>query len=476
MTERPPIAELQALLGSDAVSQDPADLTHWGRDWTRSHSADPWAVCWPRSTAEVAATLRWCHAGGVPVVPSGGRTGLAGGAMATAGELVLSLDRLRALGPVDLLNRSVRVGAGVPNQLLQDHCAPHGLWWPVDLASKGSATIGGNLATNAGGLRVVRYGHARRWLLGLEAVGADGQIVSELRALHKDNSGPELAHLIVGSEGTLAVVTSATLQLAPLPGPTAVALLACPSMEAVLQVLAQLHVRGLDLHAFEVFSDLCMRHVLAHTGLARPLQSRPPFYALVEIGVPTGRRGQQATAEEPLDRWLGELVAEGIASDGTLALDPHSAHKLWAYRERITDSLQPFTPRKNDISVPVSRLAEFTKALQEWLERTRPGWEVALFGHVGDGNLHVNALRPSGMEMAKFQHECDGADEQLYRLVAAFSGSVSAEHGIGLVKKRWLPLFRSPAELQAMQALKHALDPKGILNPGKVLSQAGGES
>lgn len=469
MTGRPPVAELVALLGPEAVSQDPAELSHWGRDWTRVTAPMPWAVCWPRSTAEVAAVMHWCHTRHVPVVPSGGRTGLAGGAMATAGELVLSLDRLRLLGPVDVLNRSVAVGAGVPNQLLQDHCAPHGLWWPVDLASKGSATIGGNLATNAGGLRVVRYGHARKWLLGLEAVGANGQILSEMRALHKDNSGPDLAQLLVGSEGTLAVITAATLQLAPLPGPTAVALLACASVQAVLEVLARVHQHQLDLHAFEVFSDLCLGHVMHHTGLPQPLQARLPFYALVEIGLGSSGGAQELTRRNSVEQWLERLLADGVVADGALAQDPRGAQKLWAYRERITESLQHWTPRKNDISVPVSRLHEFTVELQAWLQTSRPGWHVALFGHVGDGNLHLNALRPDGMEMAQFQGLCDEADDKLYRMVARFGGSVSAEHGIGSIKRRWLPLFRSEGELRALAAVKCALDPAGILNPGKVL-------
>ena len=477
MSIRPVIAGLEAILGPTAVSQDPAELHHWGRDWTRSDTPAPWAVCWPKSTAEVAATLRWCREHGVPVVPSGGRTGLAGGAMAIWGELVLSLDRLRFLGQVDVLNRSVSVGAGVPNQVLQDHCAPHGLWWPVDLASKGSATIGGNLATNAGGLRVVRYGHARRWLLGLEAVGADGQILCEERALHKDNSGTDLGQLLIGSEGTLAVITAATLQLAALPGPTTVALLACPSMEAVLQVLGQVRKHGLDLHAFEVFSDFCLTSVVAHTGVPRPLKGRAPYYTLVEFGAERGDDlgGKSSggthhpTIRYCTDQWLSEITRSGAAVDGTLAFDPRSALQLWAYRERITESLQASTPRKNDISVPVSQLAAFTEALQQWLAQARPGWEVALFGHVGDGNLHLNTLRPSGMDMAEFQQHCDVADAQLYKLVASYRGSISAEHGIGLIKKRWLPMFRTPAELQAMAAVKNALDPAGMLNPGKVL-------
>jgi FAD/FMN-containing dehydrogenase len=462
MNAEPAIGELAALVGAAAVSQDPSDLQHWGRDWTRVHEPRPWAICWPRDTAEVAAVLRWCHANRVAVVPSGGRTGLAGGAVAAAGELVLSLDRLRDLAPVDAVGRTVQVGAGVPNQLLQDHCAPHGLWWPVDLAAKGSATIGGNLATNAGGLRVVRYGHARKWLLGLEAVTAAGEVISGLRALPKDNCGPDLGQLLVGSEGTLAVITAAVLQLTALPGPTAVALMACADATAVLGVLASVRHARLDLHAFEMFSDLCLTHVLRHTGLPAPLGTRQPLYALVEVGLEAG--GQQA-----LEHWLETAMADGMAVDGALAGDRREAARLWAYRERITESLQEFSPRKNDVSVPVARLPQLLAELDRWLAQSRPGWEVALFGHVGDGNVHLNALRPRDMPMAEFQAACDEADGQLYEIVARMGGSVSAEHGIGLIKRRWLPLVRSPQEIDTLRAIKRAMDPQGLLNPGKLL-------
>ena len=447
--------ELRALVGEGACSDAPEDLIHWGRDWTRAIAPRPLAVVWPATADHVGAIVQLCARHGISVVPSGGRTGLAAGAVASNGELVLSLDRLRQLGPVDALNCSVTVGAGVPNQVLQDHCLPYALCWPIDLASKGSSSVGGNLATNAGGIKVLRYGHARNWVLGLEIVTARGQLVQLGGALHKDNSGYALQQLVVGSEGTLAIITAATLALAPLPRPTQVGLVACHDLQAVLTLFGAAMSAGLHLHAFEYFSGYCLEQVLAHTGLPRPVATAPA-YALVQCELRSGF---------DLASWL---VAHAGVRDGTVAGDHAQAAKLWQYRERITESLQAAKPHKNDIAVPVSALPEFAERLQVWLRRTRPGWQVAVFGHVGDGNLHINTLRPLGMADAAFLDACAQADSELFELVAQFGGSLSAEHGIGLHKKAHLAITRSHAEIGLMRALKLAWDPQGLLNPGKI--------
>jgi len=449
------VADLRAAVGADAVSTDASDLVHYGRDWTRAFAPDPCAVCWPRSAEAVAAVVRACRAHGVAIVPSGGRTGLAGGAVAMRGELVLSLERMRAIDPVDVLNRSVRAEAGVVHQALQDHCRPFGLWWPVDLAAKGSATIGGNLATNAGGVKVLRYGHARRWVLGVEAVTAAGEVLRCGGALHKDNSGYALAQLLVGSEGTLAIVTAATLSLVPLPPPCDVALVACRGLGDVLALFAAAQRVGIALQAFEYLSDLCLQAVAHHIGRAPPVVAAPA-YALVEA-----ERGGCDLA--------GWLADQPTVCDGTVAADPAQAARLWQWRERITESLQPRRPHKNDVAVPVSALPAFATAVEALIDRTRPGWQVALFGHVGDGNLHINTLAPAGIDDAAFGADCAAVDDALYQIVAAHRGSISAEHGIGLAKKRWLGVGRSDADLAALRAVKRALDPTGLLNPGKIL-------
>lgn len=453
---------LQALLGS-RISVDASDLHHWGRDWTRTMAPAPLAVAWPQSTAEVSEILKLCSQHRLAVVPSGGRTGLAGGAVAAHGELVLSLDRMRQVGPVDAAGRTVRVQAGLPNQLLQDHCRAHGLWWPVDLAAKGSATIGGNLATNAGGLRVVRYGHARNWVLGVQAVTMAGDVLQLGGALIKDNSGYALQQLLVGSEGTLAVITDATLLLAPLPGPTTVLMLACQRMEDVLGLLEAVRQEAVVLDAFEVFSSFCAQRVAAHTGQRRPVATDTPWYALVEFENPTGQ-----DVDLLLQRWL----QAGLVADGVAATDHAQATRLWAWRERITESLQADTPHKNDVAVPVAALPAFVEALQAWLARALPDQQVAVFGHVGDGNLHVNTLKPQGMSASEFAARSHLADRGLFEQVARLGGSISAEHGIGLVKKPWLSLTRGSGERAAMVAIKAALDPQGLLNPGKIFDAA----
>lgn len=447
---------LQAVLGESAVSTDPADLQHWGRDWTRAYDPAPVAIAWPRSAEEVAAVVRLCAAAAIAIVPSGGRTGLAAGAVATRGELVLSLDRLRAIGPVDALNRSVTVGAGVPNAVLQEALAPHGLWWPVDLASKGSATVGGNLATNAGGLRVLRYGHARNWVLGVQAVLASGDVVQFGGALHKDNSGYALHQLLVGSEGTLAVLTAATLALTPVPGPSEVVLVAVADLKAAVALFGALRALPVTLNAFEALTDLCLEQVLAHTGLPRPLV-RSGAYVLFDAENPRG---------VDLSAWLADQP--GLVVDAAVATDRNQAERLWHYRERITESLQPHRPHKNDVSVPVSAMAALAADVQHWFAAERPGWQVALFGHIGDGNLHINALAPPATAHEVWRAACIQADRALYGLVAAHGGSLSAEHGIGLLKKPYLTLTRPPPEVDQMRAIKRALDPHNLFNPGKI--------
>ncbi|MSP90526.1 MAG: FAD-binding oxidoreductase [Myxococcales bacterium] len=454
MAPLPLVAELRQLLGADAVTTDPDDLRAWGRDWTRVAEPRPCAVCWPRDTAGVVAVVRLCGHHGVSIVPSGGRTGLAGGALAAAGELVLSLDRLRDLGPVDPLGRTVAVGAGVPNQLVQEHCAPHALWWPVELASKGSCSVGGNLATNAGGVRVIRYGHARQWVVGLDVVTADGDVLRLGGACLKDNVGPDLKQLFIGSEGTLGVITAATLRLAPLPGPTIVALVAVASATAALDVLAAARAAGIDLMAFEFVSSLCLDRVHAHTGLPRPFGVQGSDAVLVEwIGDDTG--------------WL-ERLARTTSVPALLGLTRADARRLWQYRERVTESLgSDGAPHKNDIAVAVPAIAALARDIETLWAPRQEGVALAVFGHLGDGSLHINALRPGGVTEADWAARCRRADEALYDLVVKHGGSIAAEHGVGLVKQPYGAWTGTAAAQALRRALKLAFDPRGLLNPGK---------
>lgn len=445
------LAALIAAVGADAIRRDDDSLRRYGCDRTALAAPAPCCVLLPADADAVARALAACSAHDLAVVPSGGRTGLSGGAIAARGEVVLATDRLAEIGPVDHDGRTIRVGAGVTNLALQQALAPHGLHWPIDLASKGSATIGGNLATNAGGVRVVRYGHARRWLLGLEVALISGERLRLGGANVKDNTGLDLAGLFVGSEGILGVITAATLALAPLPGPSEVALFALDGVAAALRLLAAARAAPGSLAAFEVLDARCLAAVRAHRGLAAPTATPAPWYALCEHEV------APALADAQL-AWLQAQASGPGVVDVVVATDAAQRRALWAYREGISESLAAQRPHKNDVAVPIAALPAFVAGLEAF-DAVDPGAVLGIFGHLGDGNLHVNLRRPR--------------DAELFGLVRGLGGSISAEHGIGLLKAPWLGLQHGPAELAAMRAVKAALDPRGLMNPGKVLASGG---
>jgi FAD/FMN-containing dehydrogenase len=440
------------------LSVDPSDLAEYGRDWTRVHTPAPLAVVFPRSTADVSRLLAICDATRTAVVPSGGRTGLAGGAVAARGELVLSLSKMRRMHEVDRLGATVRVQAGAVTQAVHEHSAPHGLTWPVDFASKGSSTVGGNVATNAGGVRVIRWGLTRQWVLGLEVVLASGRVLDIGGALEKDNTGLDLRQLFIGSEGTLGVVTEATLKLARIPGAARVMLFGVRDVASVLALFREVRGAGpVTIDAYEFFSQRCLDRLVAHRKLRLPLDAPADFYVLLE-------------AEGASDEWLAGVLASGLVVDGTIAQHASQARDLWALREGISESLSATgLPHKNDIALPIAALDAFCRELEELFARRYPGWEICLFGHVGDGNLHINVMKPEAMAREEFFTKTKDADRDLFALVERHHGSISAEHGIGLLKKPFLGFSRSPAELDVMRAVKRALDPNGILNPGKIL-------
>jgi len=451
---------LRQIAGEGALSTDAGDRATYGRDWTKVHTPDPLAVVWPGSAEEVAAIVRLCASEDVAIVPSGGRTGLAGGAVAARGELVLSLERMRAMEKVDARARTVRVEAGAVTAAVHAHAEPHGLTWPVDFASKGSSQIGGNVSTNAGGVKVIRYGLTRSWVLGLEVVTAQGEILALNGALEKNNTGADLRQLFIGSEGTLGIVTAATLKLAPLPGRLDVMLFALPSLGAVLRLFDEVRAGPFVTSAFEVFTDRCHARLERHRGLALPLSTRASHYVLVEVEAP--ERGR-------LEGWLGGLLDRELVLDGTLAETGAQARALWELREGISESLSATgLPHKNDIALPIASLDAFSAELDALFAARWPGFEICLFGHIGDGNLHVNVMKPDAMPKEEFLARAHESDAGMFELVRKHQGSISAEHGIGLLKKDFLSYTRSPAELAALRALKIALDPQGILNPGKI--------
>ena len=454
---------LQAQFAPDFFACDAESLATYGRDWTKVFAPDPAAIAFPRTTADVSKLLALCEAHRVPIVPSGGRTGLAGGAVATAGELVLSLSRMNRMDQVDRLGQTVRVQAGAVTEAVHAHCAEHGLTWPVDFASKGSSTVGGNVATNAGGVRVIRYGLTRQWVLGLEVVLAGGRVLELGGALEKNNTGVDLRQLFIGSEGILGVVTEATLKLVRVPGPARVMLFAVPDLPAVLALFQHVRSSSLTVAAYEFFTRPCLDRLLAHRKLRDPFSGPASHYVLVEIEAP----GAEAADVEPL---VASIFEQGLAQDGVMAQHAAQAAELWALREGISEALSATgMPHKNDIALPIAALDAFCKEFYQVFQGRYPGWEICLFGHIGDGNLHVNVMKPDALDKTQFLARTHEADADMFALVEKHRGSISAEHGIGLLKREFLGYSRTQTEIEIMRALKSALDPHGILNPGKVL-------
>ena len=455
------LAQLQAILGADFVRSDADSLAQYGRDRTKNWAATPFAVVLPADAQQVQAVVRLAYEANLAIVPSGGRTGLSGGAVASAGELVLSLGRLRSIGEFDPIERSVKVGAGVITAQLQAWATEHDLFYPVDFASAGSSQIGGNIATNAGGIKVIRWGMTRNWVRGLKLVTGTGELLDLNQGLLKNNAGYDLRHLMIGSEGTLGVIVEATMGLIAPPRQLTALLLAAPSMDAVMQLLHTFQ-NQLELTAFEFFSEAALGKVLARSGLSRPLEAQGDFYALLEFD--NTSEAVEAAALQAFEQCL----EAGWALDGTMSQSEEQRVKLWRLREEISETIAPSSPYKNDIAVRVAQIPAFLHEIDALVAQNYPDFEIIWFGHIGDGNLHLNILKPEALSQADFYQRCHGVSRQVFEVVQRYGGTISAEHGVGLLKKDYLPYSRSQAEIALMQAIKRSFDPKGILNPGKI--------
>ncbi len=439
---------LRAIVGPAHLLDDPDTRASYETDWTRRFTAPATAVVRPGSTEEVAAVLRLCSEAGLPVVPQGGNTGLVGGSV---GELLLSLRRLQAIEAFDPVAGEVTAAAGVTLEQLQQAVRPHGWDVGVDLASRASATIGGMVATNAGGVRVIRFGPMRHHVIGIEAVLASGTVIRRLPGLLKDNSGYDLPGLFTGSEGTLAVITRVRLRLVPQRPFRAVALLGLPSLTDALETVRAVRAAVPGLEAAEAFFPEGLELVCRHARLPAPFPTSWPCYLLLECAGPSDPAPELARALEPLAH----------AGAVHLAQDRPGRDRLWAYRERHTEAISAEgIPHKLDVTLPGPQLPAFEHEVRRRLAKVAPTARPILFGHAGDGNLHVNIL---GVD----PHD-DRPDAAVLELVADLGGSISAEHGIGVAKKPWLHLTRSPADIHAMRAIKRALDPAAILNPGVI--------
>lgn len=444
------VRDLIAAVGDEHVLTEPDLVAGYTTDWTRRYRGTAVCVTRPGSAAEVAEAVRICARHRVPVVPQGGNTGLVGGSVPSRGGVVLSARRLTRLDPVDTLAAQVTAGAGVTIAELRAHARPAGFEYGVNLASRESATVGGTIGTNAGGVHTIRYGRTRAQLLGAEAVLADGRLISRLGGVEADNSGYDLTQLLAGSEGTLAVVTAARLRLWPAEPHAVTVLAGVADLEEAVGLLARVRARVPGVRAAEYFEAPGLALVREHTGLPAPLPRAYPAYLLAEVA---GSPDQ------------AELLADIPGLDSAaVALDLPGSAALWAYRERHTESISAAgIPHKLDIAVPVARLVGFRAALDDVVKAagspSGPGEPRAIvFGHIGVGNLHVNVLGPDPADAT--------VDEAVFRLAAGHDGTISAEHGIGRAKVASLPLTRSPEEIAAMRAVKAALDPAGLLNPG----------
>jgi FAD/FMN-containing dehydrogenase len=456
------LAELKDLVDERGLRTDPEALLLYGRDWTRAHEPAPGAVALPASVDEVQAIVRWARERHVAIVPSGGRSGLSAGAVAAQGELVVALDRLNTISDFDPTDRTVRCGAGVITAQLQEFAQDHGLFYPVDFAASGSSQIGGNIATNAGGIKVIRYGMTRDWVAGLKVVTGTGELLDLNRGLIKNNAGYDFRHLMIGSEGTLGIIVEALIRLRAPPVERAVMVLGTADMAAVMRVL-DVFRDAVVLEAFEFFSEAALAKVVEHQGHARPFETASNYYALLEFEAADDEA--QAAALACFER----CVEEGWVEDGVMSQTLSQAEALWRLREDISETISRWTPYKNDISTTVSRVPALLDEVEAVVTAAYPGFEIIWFGHIGDGNVHLNVLKPDAMPMEEFQRRCGEVSEGVFEVVARHGGSISAEHGVGLLKKPYLRYSRSAAEIELMAQIKRAFDPAGIMNPGKLL-------
>jgi len=442
------------------LTTDPADFEFYGRDWTRRWTPAPLAVALPSSSNDVQAIARWASEHRVALVPSGGRTGLSGGAVAANGELVVSFERMTRVLDFNDVDRTLTVQPGIALEAVHQAARERGLIYPVDFAARGSASIGGSIATNAGGIRVIRYGNTREWIAGLKLVTAAGGLLDLNRGLTKNSSGYDLRHLVVGAEGTLGFVVEATLRLTEPPPQSQVMLFAVPALDVLMRVFDVCR-SGLVLSAFEFFTDRALHHVVAH-GAQRPFADDSPYYIVTEFDADTPAR-QQAALEV-----FENCLNSGWVSYGVMSQSDAQAASLWKLRESITESLASARPYKNDISVRVSAVPAFLAEIQQLLRREYPRFDVVWFGHIGDGNLHINVLKPADVDDDDFVTQCENVTRVLAEALARHGGSISAEHGIGLVKKAYLSSTRSAEEIDLMRGIRTAFDPLGIMNPGKL--------
>jgi FAD/FMN-containing dehydrogenase len=462
------MARLAQIVGPAHALTDPDRQLPYLREWRDLYEGRASVVLRPGTTQEVSRIMALAHEHGLPVVPQGGNTGLVGGQIPMHGEILLSLGRMKRIRAIDPAGYTMTVEAGLTLAEAQAAADAAGRLFPLSLASEGTCQIGGNLATNAGGVGVLAYGNARQQALGLEVVLADGRVWDGLKSLKKDNTGYDLRDLFIGSEGTLGVITAAVLRLAPKPAEKATAFVTLPGLDVALALfgLAQ-ETAGSGLTAFEFLPRLALEFVLRNVpGTRDPLPAPHPWYVLLEVSAPKA----DGTAERLLTEALETATARGLVGETALARSLAQARDLWRLRESISEAQKPEGGNiKHDISVPVAGIPAFVARANEVVEHLCPGARPLAMGHLGDGNVHYNIAQPVGMDKERFLARWPEIARAVHDIVVAMGGSISAEHGIGRMKRAELAHVKSPVEMDLMRRIKAALDPKGILNPGKVL-------
>ncbi|MFA7555521.1 MAG: FAD-binding oxidoreductase [Spongiibacteraceae bacterium] len=455
------VQALQQIVGEDKVRLDAESLSTFGKDWTKVYEPRPAAIVFPKTTEQVQAIVRLANEQQFAIVPSGGRTGLSGGAVAANGEVVVAFDYMNKIYDFDPIDRSVKCQAGVITEQLQQYAEEQGLFYPVDFASSGSSQIGGNISTNAGGIKVIKYGMTRDWVAGLTVVTGTGELLELNCGLMKNNAGYDLRQLVIGAEGTLGLVVEATMRLTRQPSNLTALVLGVPQFSAIMEVLNTFQAE-MDLTAFEFFSEKALQKVVSHTGLQRPFDTAAEFYALLEFE--NTSESIEAQAMELFER----CVEQGWVLDGVMSQSLEQLNNLWRLREDISETISQWTPYKNDISTVISKIPHFLTEVEAIVTANYPDFEIIWFGHIGDGNVHLNILKPDALAKEDFFKQCNKVSKWVFEIVQKYRGSVSAEHGVGLLKKAYLPYSRSGLEIALMKQVKQAFDPNGVMNPGKI--------
>lgn len=454
------LSQLAGIVGEKNILADESSKLFYGKDRTQNYLPNPSAIVFPQHEEQVIALVTWANKTKTALVPSGGRTGYSGGAVAACQEVVVAFDKMNRIFDFDPEDQTVKCQPGVITKNLQDFAAQHNLYYPIDFASSGSSQMGGNIATNAGGIKVIRYGSTRHWVYGLRVVTGNGDVLDLNQGLVKNNSGYDLRHLLIGSEGTLGLITEATMKLTVPPNAVKVALFAIQHKNALMELLKIFQTK-LQITAFEFFSEAALQHVIDASELKHPFQKRAEFYVLLEYE-------SDFKSDEFLLQLAEECLQNGLVLDAVINDSLQQAKSLWRLREDISMALSKHSPYKYDIAVKPSKISSFIEQADQLLAGLYPNFEVIWFGHVCDGNLHLNILKPKNMENDEFFLLCQQKSEAVYSLVRDYQGTLSAEHGIGLTKKNFLSFTKSEVEIEYLRSIKKIFDVNNILNPGKI--------